>query len=354
MSRYFRSATTKLQAPQIVDLIIVAMIIVSLAIGGYNYNVLSLPPPLKAAEFQVTNLTVDPLEAGVGQPITIAVNVTNVGEETGNYSATLIINDVVKATKTIQLLGNESRILEFIVTESSVGSYSVKIEDLTGTFTISTAPPPSTFKVSRLIINPYEAWAGEPIKITVDLINTGDKAGSYSLAFKVNDVVKVTKSTQLSAGETKPVEANVTESSEGTYTVNVEGLTGKFIIVPTGKHTLSVISSPWGLSFTINGVSHITTYTELLEVGKYTVVIPDTLQIIDKDGYLEIYQFFGWSDGFPDPVRTIDLQSRTSIIVNYKMVASCPSLYVWNGTSYVYRAEVSAGTGYLPYFVCFG
>jgi hypothetical protein len=183
MSRYFRSATTKLQAPQIVDSIIVAMIIVSLAIGGYNYHVQSLPPPLKAAEFQVTNLTVDPLEAGVGQPITIAVNVTNVGEETGNYSATLTINDVVRETKTIQLLGNESRIVDFTVMENSVGNYSVKIEGLTGTYTITAAPPPSTFKVSDLIISPTEAWVGEPINISVKVSNTGDKAASYSLAF---------------------------------------------------------------------------------------------------------------------------------------------------------------------------
>ena len=147
----FRSAVTRLQALLIIDLVIVA-----LAAGGYYY-VQSLPPQLKKAEFQVTNLTVDPAEAGVGQPITISINVTNVGEETGNYSVPLRINDEVKETETIQLLGGESKIVEFEVTESNEGSYSVKIEGLTGTFIIISVAPPSDFKVSGLIISPYEA-----------------------------------------------------------------------------------------------------------------------------------------------------------------------------------------------------
>ena len=95
MSRSFRSVIPKLQLNKIVDLIIVAMIVVAIVIGGYNYFVQSQPPPLKKAEFQVANLTVDPAEAGVGQSITISVNVINVGEEAGNYSLGLIINDVV-------------------------------------------------------------------------------------------------------------------------------------------------------------------------------------------------------------------------------------------------------------------
>src|SRR3990170_7687828 len=126
-----RSAITKLQAILIADLIVVAF-----AAGGYYY-VQSLPKPLKKAEFQVTDLTVDPLEAGIGQTVVISVNVTNVGEEAGNYVANLTINDVVKESKIIELLGGESKIVEFVATESNVGSYSVKVAGLTRTFTIS-------------------------------------------------------------------------------------------------------------------------------------------------------------------------------------------------------------------------
>jgi hypothetical protein len=349
-----RARITRLHTTQIADLIIVALIIAALVIGGYNCYVVTLHPPLKKAEFQVANLTVNPVEAGVGQSIIISVNVTNVGEEAGNYSLNLTINDVVKENKTVHLSGGTSEMVEFMVAESSEGSYSIKIEGLNGTFIITDLPPPPTLEISDLIISPKEAWVGDPIKISVEVSNIGDEAITYPLAFRVNNAVRETKTIQLSAGETETLETNVTESSEGTYSVVVGGLTGKFKIVPTGKHTLSISSNPWGLPFTINGVSHKTQYSELLDVGAYTVTMPDRYETPSDDGYIMIFQFTGWGDGVISSTRTIDLQSSMLLVAKYLKIACCPSLYVWNGTNYVYRAEVSAGQGYLPYFVCFG
>jgi hypothetical protein len=188
------------------------MIIVAIVIGGYNYYVQSKSKP---AEFQVTNLTIDPAEAGVDQPIIISANVTNVGEEEGNYSVNLTINGVVKENKTIQLLGNESRIVEFMVTETNEGSYSAKIGGLNGTFIITDMPLPTALEISNLNISPYEAWADEPIKISAKASNIGNETLSYPLAFRVNDVVRETKTIQLSPGENTTVETAVTESSEG-------------------------------------------------------------------------------------------------------------------------------------------
>ena len=340
-----RSAITKLRART--DLIFVAMIIVAIAIGGYNYYFVTLHPPLKKAEFQVTNLTVNPAEAGVGQPIIISVNVTNVGEEEGNYSVNLTINDVVRENKTIQLLGNESRIVEFLVNENSEGSYYVKIDDLNGTFIITDVPLPSTLEISDLTISPYEAWSNEPIKISVKVINIGDEAVSYPLAFRVNEVVRETKTIQLSAGETTTVETNVTESSEGTYSVIVGSKSGKFIIVPTGKHTLIVAASGSGvLSFTLDGASFSTPYSELVDVGTHTITVP-----ADFETETAVFKFQYWSDGVTTSTRTIDLQDRMIFVAQYQLVsgyASCPSLFIWNGTSYVYSAEVSS-SGYLGY-----
>ncbi len=334
------SAVTKLKAIFVIDLIIVA-----LAVGGYYY-VQSLPPPIKKAEFQVTNLTINPVEAGVGQPIIISANVTNVGEEAGNYSVGLAIDDVVKENKTVQLLGGTSEIVEFIVTESNEGSYSVKIEELNGTFIVTDMPPPTALEISDLIISPYEAWVNEPVKISVKVSNIGDEAVSYPLAFRVNDVVRETETIQLSAGETITVNSTVTETSEGAYSVIVGGLTGKFYIVPTGEHTLRVVTSYSGFSFTLDGKSYTTPYSELLDVGIYTIMVPDTYTT-PKGGVLEFLQ---WGDGDTSPTKNINLQSWMLLVPSYKLIsgiASCPSLYVWNGSNYVYCTEVSSGTGYL-------
>jgi len=337
------SAITKLKAIFVIDLIIVA-----LAAGGYYY-VQSLPPPIKKAEFQVTNLTINPVEAGVGQPIIISANVTNLGEEADNYSVNLTIDDVVKENKTVQLLGGTYEIVEFIVTESNEGSYSVKIEELNGTFIITDMPPPTTLEISDLIISPYEAWVNEPIKISVKVSNIGDEAVSHPLAFRVNDAVRETKTIQLSAGGIITVNSTVTETSEGAYSVIVGGLTGKFYIVPTGKHTLRVVTAYSGFCFTLDGKSYTTTYSELLDVGTHTATVPEIYHT-PKGGVLEFLQ---WGDGDTSPTKTINLQSWMLLVPTYKLIsgiASCPTLYVWNGTDFVYRTEVSDGTGYLGIF----
>ena len=348
-----KSAIAKVKALFIIDVIIVAM-----AAGTFLYLQSTgqiAVATSKPAEFTLSNLTIDPLEAGIGQPILISVNVTNIGDEEGSYSANLTVNDVLKESHTVLLPGGNSSTVEFTDAENAEGTFTVKISDLNGTFTITNKPPPSSLSLSNLINTPYEAWANEPVTMSVNVTNTGNEPISYSLAFQVNGVIRATKAIQLAAGETKTVEANVTETSEGTYSVIVGGLQGSFIIVPTGYHTLKVIRSGQGsrpMTFTRDGISFPTPYSELLPVGLHTVEVPAQSQTPTA-----LFQFVEWSDGDTNTEKKINLQSYTALVVTYikiSGVASCPSLYVWNGTNYVYRTEVSGSTGYLPYFVCFG
>jgi hypothetical protein len=348
-----RSAVTKVKALFVIDVIIVAI-----AAGVYLYlqNTGELAVAVsKPADFSVSDLTISPFEAGIGEPVSISVNVTNVGDEEGSYSLNLTVNSVLKENRTILLSGGNSSTVGFTDTEYVEGNYFVKIGGLNGTFTITNVPPPPTLRISNLVTTPYEGWVNDTITISVEASNTGNDVISYMLPFRVNNVVKATKTIQLSAGETTTVEANVTESSEGTYDVNVGGLSGTFAIVPSGKHTLLVRYSGGGstpMPFTLDGVSYTMPFTQLLPVGTHTVAVSMNFQ-----SRTAIFQFQYWSDGDTSLSKTINLQSRTLLVVQYRIVsgyASCPSLSVWNGTNYVYRTEVSAGTGYLPYFEYFG
>lgn len=338
-----RSARFKLKAVLTIDLIIVAI-----AAGSYYYlQNQGLLAVAKPATFTISNLNINPLETFVGQPVTISANVTNVGQEDGNCSANLEINNVLKETKVIPLLGGESKMVEFIDTENNEGNYSARVGDLNGTFTVISLPSTSTLRVSNLFIDPNEAWIDEPINISVNATNTGEEASSYALTYKVNNVIRVTVRIQLSAGETKTVTATVNETSEGTYSVDVEGLKGHYDVVPTGKHTLIVLlsGSSYAMDFTLDGVGHSTPYSELLPVGTHTVTVQYTVAIKQA-----VFQFAYWGDGTKSTAITIDLQSRKALVATYTLISghpSCPSLYIWNGTDYVYRTEVSSGTGYL-------
>jgi hypothetical protein len=345
---------TKLQALLLIDLIITAF-----AAGGHYYLQTRLkppptpptPPPPRPAEFQITNLTIDRPEAGVGEVIRISVKLSNVGEDAGSHSVNLTINDVVRETKTLQLLGGENTTVEFTVTETSEGSYSVKIGSLTGTYKIVATPPPppppkpATFNTYNLDINPYEAWVDEPITISITVRNVGDERGSYSLSLIINNEVRENRTVQLSGGEATTEEFTVTEDSEGSYEVKLGIWTRVFSIVPTGMHTLSISGSTAGIEFTLDGQIHTTPYSSLLNVGHtYTVKMAMT----NPTGE---YVFLRWEDGSTNPTRTINLTRRMTITAFYSGGSSCPSLFIWNGTSYVYVAEVSnhGWLGYINY-----
>ncbi|MDH5663986.1 MAG: hypothetical protein OEY90_05935 [Candidatus Bathyarchaeota archaeon] len=335
------TAVTKLQVLLVIDLIVVAF-----AAGGYYHIQTLYKPTPEPAAFSVYGLKISPDESWVGEAITISVQVSNVGEEAGSYSVNLIINDVFRKAETIQLSGGENTTVEFTVIEASEGSYSVKIGSLTGTYRITaTAPPsePAAFSVYGLKISPDESWVGEAITISVQVSNPGDTAVSGSLDLIINGEVRESKDVWIPGGKVGTVKFTVTEDSLGKYIVEVRGNKGTFEIVPAGKHTLSIRASG-PVEFTINGKKHETPYSALLDVGTYTVEMPMT----DPTGE---YVFLHWEDYSKNPTRTIRLTSRVEVFAYFSGGSSCPSLYIWNGTSYVYVSEVSnhGWLGYINY-----
>jgi hypothetical protein len=64
-----------------------------------------------------------------------------------------------------------------------------------------------------------------------------------------------------------------------------------------------------------------------------------------------VLEFSYWSDGLKSSDRTFTLDKRLYLIATYTLIsgyASCPSLYLWNGTGYSYVTDVS-NPGWLGY-----
>jgi hypothetical protein len=352
-----RSALTKLKAILLIDLIIVIA-----AAGAYLYLqgeglIASAPKP---AEFSVTDLTINPAEAEIFESILIKVNVTNMGDEPGIYIGNLTINNVLEDNQEVLLEGGESTLLEFSVVEQTEGTYTVEIGGLTGTFTM-TAPSntSSNIRLEKIMLPPYESWASpfeswvdEPISVSATATNTGSEPESLSLHLIIDDELADVKRIELAVGASTDVGFTFNSTIEGKHTVKVNSLSGTFLIVPTGYHTLMVRYSGSGSDpspFTLNGVSLDMPYNELLPVGEYTLTVPNPYTTETA-----VFEFSHWSNGGTSTTTKINLQSRTTLVVTYNLVsgyASCPSLYYWNGTDYVYVTEVSnAGwLGYMDY-----
>ncbi|MCW4004072.1 MAG: hypothetical protein NWE95_09210 [Candidatus Bathyarchaeota archaeon] len=346
-----RSATVKLKAILVIDLIIIAV-----AAGVYFYlqDQGLVSGAEKPAEYVYTDLKISPHEVYAGEAVVISVNVTNIGDREGNLTVNLEINEVIKDTANITLSGNyTSEIVEFTYIEMVDGTYNVKVGDLTGEFVVKEAPPEfSKIILSGLKLNPYEAWPDDPVTVTVNAQNPTSEVDTMMIKISVDEVVVQSQVISMAGGATQTFEFIVNVTSEGKHTIKVNTLSATLTIVPKGYHTLTINRSGGGsksLPFTLNGEQLQTPYTAVLPEGQYTLSVPNPFDV--GTGVLE---FSYWSDGVTTATRTFTLDKKLIIVATYTLIsgyASCPSLYYWDGTDYVYVTEVSnAGwLGYIDY-----
>lgn len=305
-----------------------------------TFTVTAAAPPPKPAEFQVSNLLIDPGVTQPNSPVVISVNVTNVGESSGTYNLELKINDNVQGTKSVQLSGGATTLAEFTVTEPAKGTYAVTVGGLSGEFSVQ---EPSKIRLANMFVKPYEVWVDQTVNVVVTATNPDPTDSTVSIKVLVDKEVADTKTVTVPGGASLNVEFTVTAKSEGTHSIAVNDLTGGgFKVVKTGYHTLSVSSSPvTGADFTLDGVPHKTFYSELLPEGTYTITVPAT----DPTGR---YTFQSWDDGSTSPTITVNLVKQTTVTASFTGGSSCPSLYMWNGTQYVHVGDVS-NHGWLGY-----
>ncbi|MCJ7614383.1 hypothetical protein MUO71_06460, partial [Candidatus Bathyarchaeota archaeon] len=92
--------------------------------------------PTKQAELRLTNLVTSLDNAGIGEPITVSVTTTNIGDVTGKFSLELFVNNQKRETKSIQLDGGKTTSVQFEIVENAEGEYTIKLGSLTTSFRI--------------------------------------------------------------------------------------------------------------------------------------------------------------------------------------------------------------------------
>ena len=100
---------------------------------------------------------------------------------------------------------------------------------------------PAEFEVSNLSISPDQVKPEEPVTVSAKVTNVGGQEGSYEVEFKVRGVLEDTESVTLSSDESTTVQFTTSKSEEGTYTVEVDGLTGSFTVKKPAVFPWSVV-----------------------------------------------------------------------------------------------------------------
>ncbi len=344
---FSRSASVKLKAILVIDLLII-----SGAAGAYLYlqDKGVIGSVNRPAKFTLTSLTISPSNATLGDAVQISVNATNIGDLEGNLTVNFEINSVVKDSQNITLTGAESENVTYTDIETMPGNYSAQVDDLTGAFTINPPPPgSSSIILSNINVNPFEAWSNQQLNVTATATNPSPKADQLFVTVTVDKVFVEARMIQMNASSWETVLFTINSTTVGDHTVRLNTLSAPFTVVQTGYHTLLINRSGGGsipLHFTLNGVGYNTPYDQIVPVGEYTVSVPNPVTL--PTGVLA---FQSWQDGDTSSTKTFNVNQWTIMIATYTIVsgyASCPSLFIWNGTGYSYVTDVS-NSGWLGY-----
>jgi len=117
-------------------------------------------PVLSPAAFTPSSLNIFPLEANIGETVSISVLVTNTGEQEASYIVTLKIKEVIEETREITLAGGSGTVT-FTTAKDEAGTYSVDVNGLRGSFTVKevpqSQPPAPPTEVKWTILGPILA-----------------------------------------------------------------------------------------------------------------------------------------------------------------------------------------------------
>ncbi len=197
----------------------------------------SAEAPTKPAELTITNLGVSRAEAGVGETIIVSATATNLGDEAGNFTLELFINDEKREERNLQIGSGETKTVQFEIVEDVEGDYVVKLGTLTKSFKITSeaqAAKPAEFRVTGLMITPTVVQNDEIITISATVTNVGEESGSYSVSLAIDGVVRETREVMLVGGASEVVEFEITETSPGEHTVAVDTQSGSFTVENLG------------------------------------------------------------------------------------------------------------------------
>jgi S-layer protein (TIGR01567 family) len=95
----------------------------------------------EGASFEFSDLSIEPASVEGGDAVTVQVNVTNTGNIAGETEVELLVNGESVDSETVSLEAGENTVVEFSHTEEEVGTYTVEVGDLSGSYEVTESTP---------------------------------------------------------------------------------------------------------------------------------------------------------------------------------------------------------------------
>ncbi len=104
--------------------------------------------------------------------------------------------------------------------------------------------PVAIFRISEFDISPGEVDIRQAVTIHALVTNTGNREGTYQVTLEIDNKAVETQKVTLTAGAKYTVIFKISEDIAGIYSVNINGLSGSFIVKPAATPELESASTP--------------------------------------------------------------------------------------------------------------
>jgi hypothetical protein len=324
-------------------------------------------------DIAVINVTVTPTTFTPGAVLTINVTVLNNGTETEYLNVTVYKDsDPVKTVTFLHKVGmqwktsllpdqNGTTTIEWDTTGISPGDYTLKVyaflikpttkESVPGieesaalsdnwmTYgTITVLGPDFELTASPTSLS-IQQGSSNTSTITITSLNDFNNLVSLSVSGVPSEVTVMFDPEQVTPPPNGTVNSTLTVSvglaaTPGSYTLTINATSGtlehsvdialEIIELPPTQYQLTINSDPIsGVDFTVDGSPHTTSWSDSLDEGSYTVVMP-SVWTVGEDSY----NFDHWEDASTTPTRIVSLTADTTITAYYVYVPATHSLTV--------------------------
>jgi hypothetical protein len=164
-------------------------------------------------------------------------------------------------------------------------------DEVTGSPTIiGELPASAKFELSDISVSPSTIEPGGTITISVDVANLGEVSANYTVILKIDDIKEDSITVVLNGEASTRVAFSVTKISEGTYSVEIDGLLGNFTVVKPSTPPAPANFEIYNLEVTPDSIypgEEVSTSLLVINVGEeygsYTAEIEVDGTIVDSE-----------------------------------------------------------------------
>ncbi|MEM3184158.1 MAG: GH92 family glycosyl hydrolase [Candidatus Hadarchaeales archaeon] len=178
--------------------------------------------PAEAARFIFENLNVEPHEVLPGEPVTIFVDIKNVGDLAGTCRIELLIDNDVIDNIDITLQPGEARRVYFTKSLTTPGKHTVTIGGLSVEFNVVSLE--TKFIILGLNVSKERVKKGEKLEVIVVVKNSGNTSGTYEVILKVDGVQVENMLVSLGPSENIEISFRIRIYKAGKHVVSVDNL----------------------------------------------------------------------------------------------------------------------------------